>query len=62
MYFLFLIELSITLEEMNVQRDSSELETLVWDPNNTISDKQVDQFLVVARYVERFYYIKYSKN
>lgn len=34
--------------------NSSELETLMWDPNNPLSTKQVDQFLVLARSVGTF--------
>ena len=30
-------------------RDSSKLETLVWDPSNPLGDKQADQFLVISR-------------
>ena len=36
-------------EDSSTQRDCSELESLIWDPSNTLTDKQVDQFLVVAR-------------
>ena len=32
-------------------RDLSKLETLVWDPNNTLQDQHIDQFLVIARYL-----------
>jgi len=45
---------TITPEEMNCNRDSTELETLIWDPNNSLNDKQVDQFLVVARSIGTF--------
>ena len=30
---------------------SSDLETLIWDPSNKVSPKQVDQFLVISRFV-----------
>ncbi|CAH0728552.1 unnamed protein product, partial [Brenthis ino] len=35
-------------------RKSSELETLVWTPAHGLSDRQIDQFLVVARSVGTF--------
>ncbi|EDO40223.1 predicted protein, partial [Nematostella vectensis] len=35
-------------------RDLSQMETLVWKPDNSLSDRQVDQFLVVARSVGTF--------
>lgn len=31
-------------------RDLSKLETLVWDPKNSLQDQHIDQFLVIARY------------
>jgi len=34
--------------------DPSDYETLVWDPNNPLSDKQIDQFLVIARSIGTF--------
>lgn len=35
-------------------RDQSKLEIKVWDPNSPLTDKQIDQFLVVARSVGTF--------
>jgi metastasis-associated protein MTA len=35
-------------------RKLEELETLVWNPENTLSKKEIDQFLVVARSVGTF--------
>nr|XP_032521561.1 metastasis-associated protein MTA3-like [Danaus plexippus plexippus] len=35
-------------------RSSSSLETLVWTPSHGLSDRQIDQFLVVARSVGTF--------
>uniref|UniRef100_W5N988 Metastasis associated 1 n=1 Tax=Lepisosteus oculatus TaxID=7918 RepID=W5N988_LEPOC len=35
-------------------RDQSKLETKVWDPNSPLTEKQIDQFLVVARSVGTF--------
>ncbi|XP_041122285.1 metastasis-associated protein MTA1-like isoform X3 [Polyodon spathula] len=35
-------------------RDQSKLEIKVWDPNGPLTDKQIDQFLVVARSVGTF--------
>ncbi|KAK4884023.1 hypothetical protein RN001_000294 [Aquatica leii] len=35
-------------------RELSELETLVWTPEHNLSDRQIDQFLVVARSVGTF--------
>ena len=32
-------------------RDLTELETMQWNPDNLLTDKQVDQYLVVARSV-----------
>lgn len=33
-------------------RVQEKLETKVWDPDNQLKDQQIDQFLVVARYVD----------
>jgi len=30
-------------------RDLSTMETLVWTPDNSLSDREIDQFLVIAR-------------
>lgn len=35
-------------------RDLSKLETLVWDPKNSLQDQHIDQFLVIARSVGTF--------
>lgn len=35
-------------------RDLSELETLVWTPDHDLTDRQIDQFLVVSRSVGTF--------
>ncbi|XP_072121120.1 metastasis-associated protein MTA3 isoform X2 [Mobula birostris] len=35
-------------------RDQSKMEVKVWDPDNPLSDRQIDQFLVVARAVGTF--------
>lgn len=32
-------------------RDLSKLETLMWDPSNSLQDPHIDQFLVIARCV-----------
>ena len=32
-------------------RRSEELETLVWTPNHELPDRQIDQFMVIARSV-----------
>lgn len=32
-------------------RDLEKLEEKVWDPSSSLTEKQIDQFLVVARYV-----------
>ena len=37
------------LTESKEDRDLSKLETLVWDPNNPLAEKQADQFLVISR-------------
>lgn len=31
------------------EREQSKLEVKVWDPNSPLTDRQIDQFLVVAR-------------
>lgn len=31
-----------------------ELETIVWQPNNNLSDRQIDQFLVTSRSIGTF--------
>ncbi|KAJ8934107.1 hypothetical protein NQ314_013565 [Rhamnusium bicolor] len=36
------------------ERDLTELETLVWTPEHNLSDRQIDQFLVVSRSVGTF--------
>lgn len=36
------------------EQSSEDLETLIWDPNNPLSEKEVDQFLVIARSVGTF--------
>lgn len=33
------------------EREQSKLEVKVWDPNSPLTDRQIDQFLVVARWV-----------
>ena len=33
-------------------RVMEELEELIWDPEAGVTDRQIDQFLVIARYVE----------
>lgn len=33
------------------ERDLEKLEEKVWEPSSSLSEKQIDQFLVVARYV-----------
>jgi len=43
-----------TIDPSKDTSNSSELETLIWDPACSLSDKQVDQFLVVARSVGTF--------
>lgn len=35
-------------------RNLSELETLVWRPDHGLTDKQIDQFLVISRSVGTF--------
>lgn len=35
-------------------RNSEELETLVWTPEHGLTDRQIDQFLVVSRSVGTF--------
>ncbi|KAL4630399.1 metastasis-associated protein MTA1-like isoform X2 [Arapaima gigas] len=41
-------------DEVDCERDLSKLEEKVWDPSSTLTDKQIDQFLVVARSVGTF--------
>uniref|UniRef100_A0A8C9TZJ2 Metastasis associated 1 n=1 Tax=Scleropages formosus TaxID=113540 RepID=A0A8C9TZJ2_SCLFO len=41
-------------EKVDQDRDQSKLEEKVWDPSSTLTDKQIDQFLVVARSVGTF--------
>ncbi|XP_041490044.1 metastasis-associated protein MTA3-like [Microtus oregoni] len=36
------------------EREQSKLEVKVWDPNSSLTDRQIDQFLVVARAVGTF--------
>lgn len=33
------------------ERDLEKLEEKIWDPSSSLTEKQIDQFLVVARYV-----------
>lgn len=35
-------------------RNLDELESLVWTPNHTLSDRKIDQFLVVSRSIGTF--------
>ena len=35
-------------------RESSDLEELVWSPDNKLTDTQIDEFLVLARSVGTF--------
>uniref|UniRef100_A0A673CF27 Metastasis-associated protein MTA1-like n=1 Tax=Sphaeramia orbicularis TaxID=375764 RepID=A0A673CF27_9TELE len=41
-------------EDENDGRDMEKLEEKVWDPNSSLTEKQIDQFLVVARSVGTF--------
>lgn len=41
------------------EREQSKLEVKVWDPNSPLTDRQIDQFLVVARWVWH-YWVKIS--
>lgn len=36
-------------------RNEEELETLVWTPGHHLTDRQIDQFLVISRYFVRHY-------
>uniref|UniRef100_G3SV25 Metastasis associated 1 family member 3 n=1 Tax=Loxodonta africana TaxID=9785 RepID=G3SV25_LOXAF len=42
------------LEGESDDREQSKLEVKVWDPNSPLTDRQIDQFLVVARAVGTF--------
>ncbi|KAK2093155.1 Metastasis-associated protein mta3 [Saguinus oedipus] len=42
------------LEGETDEREQSKLEVKVWDPNSPLTDRQIDQFLVVARAVGTF--------
>ncbi|CAD7676584.1 unnamed protein product [Nyctereutes procyonoides] len=42
------------LEGESDEREQSKLEVKVWDPNSPLTDRQIDQFLVVARAVGTF--------
>lgn len=44
--------IDITVEDD--QRQSDQLETLIWRPENGLSKKEIDQFLVIARSVGTF--------
>uniref|UniRef100_A0A3B3CGM4 Metastasis associated 1 n=1 Tax=Oryzias melastigma TaxID=30732 RepID=A0A3B3CGM4_ORYME len=41
-------------EDEDDERDLAKLEEKVWDPNSSLTEKQIDQFLVVARSVGTF--------
>lgn len=45
---------SILRENENDPRTSEGLESLVWTPNHLLSDRKIDQFLVVSRSVGTF--------
>lgn len=47
----FSFQLSKATEDL---RKLEDLEELVWDPNNGLSDKEIDQFQIVARFVLLF--------
>ncbi|XP_074662716.1 metastasis-associated protein MTA3-like isoform X3 [Tubulanus polymorphus] len=48
------ITLKMTPEEYENDRKGEKLEELVWNPENGSSDKQIDQFMVIARSVGTF--------
>lgn len=39
------------------ERESARLEIKIWNPNNSLTDKEVDQFLVLARYLKVFHFL-----
>ena len=39
----------VFISDEEYTRNSSDLETLVWSPETGLSNKQIDQFLVIAR-------------
>jgi len=43
-----------TIDPSEDKTDSTELETLIWDPANSLDEKEVDQYLVIARSVGTF--------
>ncbi|XP_031554090.1 metastasis-associated protein MTA3-like isoform X2 [Actinia tenebrosa] len=43
-----------TIDIKNDNRNLTDMETLVWMPDNVLSDREIDQFLVVARSVGTF--------
>jgi metastasis-associated protein MTA len=48
-------ELQALLKENETyERNLEDLETLVWSPSHTLSDRKIDQFLVVSRSVGTF--------
>lgn len=40
----------LQLDESDQRTDADPLETLVWTPNHSLTDRQIDQFLVISRY------------
>jgi metastasis-associated protein MTA len=44
----------LTPAEREVDRRSQDLETLMWTPRHNLTDRQIDQFLVVSRSVGTF--------
>lgn len=39
------------------EREPSRLEIKIWNPENPLSDKEIDQFLVLARFVWLVYVV-----
>ena len=46
---LWILNISLLFLPTADDRDLSKLETLVWNPENRLSEREIDQFLVVAR-------------
>jgi metastasis-associated protein MTA len=46
--------ISLLKEDEKYDRNLEDLEALVWTPNNNLTDRKIDQFLVVSRSVGTF--------
>lgn len=49
LFYLFSFSFKLKFPGESDGRDMSELETLVWNPENPLTDKRIDNFMAIAR-------------